>query len=139
MEYSELKDLYVGGVIAYVKDKNCYITASRNLLQTITRLMPDYKNWEMVILETNTEIELLKVQQKYWITVYKLSGYTILNKRPPVNYSIKVKINKDFKVEVWLYTSHHVRTLLNTFDYMEDAKRYALEQSKKYHCTETCT
>ena len=143
MDCSLLHTLYVPGVIAFVKDKNVdqdgnpgkpsvYITASRNLLQTVTRLIPEYKNWEIVILETNIDIELLKVRQKHYIDIYKCKGYSIVNKRPPVNYKIKVLINKHFKVEVWLYPAHSTRTLLGTFDYMEDAQLFASEQYKKY-------
>lgn len=132
MNYNELKTLYVTGIIAYIKDKNVYVMYTRNMLQSITRLLEDYKDYEILVLEREVPEDLLKVRHKFWIEYYKGNGYTILNKRPPVNYKIKIIINKLFKVEVWLYPAHSTRTLLGTFDYLEDAQLFASEQSKKY-------
>lgn len=139
MIYKTLKELYVPGIIAYIKDKKCYILYSRNLLQSLTRLMEEYKDYELMVLETEVPEDLLKVRHKFWIKWYAGLGYEILNKRKPVNYSIKIVINKDFLVDIWLYPAHSRRKLLGTFNNMEEAKEFSKVQELKYLCTETCT
>jgi hypothetical protein len=127
-----ISDLICSGIAVLTRDNTAYILYSRNLAQSLVRMFPDYKFYKLTVLETKVPEDMLKLRQKWWMLEYAFRGYIITNKRPPVRYRIKVKINKQFKVEVWLYTAHNTRTLLNTFDYMEDARIFALAESKKY-------
>ena len=134
--YKQLESLYSPSIYVYINNdtKEVFVVGSRNILSVINRNYKDhkYRNFELLFIETCTELEDIKFKVSQWIIRYKQQGYKILNPYLPIKYSIKIDVNKYYQVEVILKPSRGKAKVLRIFTTMQEALEFAKVQEKKY-------
>lgn len=129
--YKQILDLSIRGVYAIIQPNNSvFIAYSNNISEGLIRHALKYKDVQIIVLETDIPKAGLKIRASYWIKEYQKLGFNILNiVTNPVSYKVKVRINRDFLVEVTLDNKRNGKLVVGIFDKVETANNFV---SKNY-------
>jgi hypothetical protein len=140
MKLKNLTELTCSGIWAFVntKDKRIFISHSNNILSSVSRniseikdkshscrkLLRDLPNLELLVLEADVLPQDRKIKVGKWMENYKNKGWTLYKDTPPVLYSIRTSISKDYKVHILLVNKRNDKLVVGVFTTMDEATQF---------------
>jgi len=140
MKLKNLTELTCSGIWAFVndKDKRIFISHSNNILSSVSRniseikdkshscrkLLRDFPNLDLLVLEANVLPHDRKIKVGKWMDHYRNKGWTLYKDNPPVSYSIRTAISKDYKVHILLVNKRNDKLVIGVFTTMDEATQF---------------